>query len=238
MKKIVINNLLVFVFATLFMVLSVEKVDAVAKFTLTPVTKAVTNGETLVVNVGIDSGGVASFGGDAVVNFTKDKLEVVSVVKSTANSSFSFDFPDGSAEIDQTNGTIRFGCIGNVFDENLIKPIKTDVIVITFKAIDSGTATVKFDCTAGSGADTNIAAVSGDIVSCSDNSSGSYTITGDGSSVTPETTSTPTSSETTITPTSASPSTQLPRTGGVETTIGLLVFGVISLMSALFLKFL
>jgi LPXTG-motif cell wall-anchored protein len=43
---------------------------------------------------------------------------------------------------------------------------------------------------------------------------------------------------TTATPTVIATATELPKTGGIASTLGLIVFGAVSLASALFLKFL
>ena len=92
-----------------------------------------------------------------------------------------------------------------------------------------------FSCTSGSTVDSNIVktSTSGDVISCSENGPGSYTIN-EGSSSTSTSTNTSTETPTSVPTTS----TELPRTGNIGTTVGLVSFGLVSLLSAVFLKFL
>jgi LPXTG-motif cell wall-anchored protein len=215
-------NILAFIITTLFVVINAGKVSAAPKLTLTPATKSVANGETFTVVIGVNSDPSKSNAVDVWGTYDKDKLELVSIVKSTSPV-YSFDFSSAPA-IDATAGTFRFSCPSNNLNSFDTTVISGELAVATFRAKASGTANVRFDCTAGSTTDSNIFSDIDDVISCSDNSSGVYTITGVSSVV--------------ITPTTATIQNQLPQTGGVATTIGLVVFGAISLISALFLKFL
>lgn len=226
MKKIAIN-ILALIIAMLFVAINVGKVDAAPKLTLTPATKSVANGETFTVVIGVNSDTTKSNAVDVWGTFDKDLLELVSIVKSTSPV-YPFDFSSSPA-IDATGGTFRFSCPSsnlNSFDTTVING---ELAVATFRAKAAGTANVRFDCTAGLTTDSNIFSDINDVISCGDNNNGVYTITGASSVV-----ANPTTSTTTV----ATVQNQLPQTGGVATTIGLVVFGAISLISALFLKFL
>lgn len=220
MNKIV-TSILVFVITTLFVVVNAGLVSAAPRLTLTPASGTYANGDTFTVTVGVNSDTSKSNAVDIWGIFDSSKLEVVSVVKATTPA-YAFDFSNSPA-IDNTTGTFRFSCPSTNLNSFDTAVINGDLAVVTLKAKAYGTATVRFDCTDGSTTDSNIFSDLNDVVTCSANGSGSYTITGGSSSL-----PTPT---TVVTP-------QLPQTGGVATTIGLVVFGAVSLISALFLKFL
>ena len=121
----------------------------------------------------------------------------------------------------------------SAFDDAVING---ELAVVTFKTKAVGTAALNFTCVSGSTTDSNIFNSDiNDVISCDANSVGSYTITGDDSTITTPDTSTPTPT-TTLAPTTTTAT--LPETGAMGATIGLLVFGAISLASALFLKIL
>ena len=247
MKKTVIN-IFTFVLVALLVAVNANTVSAAPRLTLTPVTGSYTNGSEFKVSIGVNSDGQKSSAVDVWATFDKSKLEVVSIDK-VANPPFDFDM---TPKIDNTAGTFEFSCASknmNAFDDTVIVG---DLAVVTFKAKATGTAALNFTCSSGSTIDSNIFNSDiNDVISCGANSVGSYTITAGSSSttvtptttvtttVTPTPTSTKTtssSSSTTLTPTSAT--TSLPQTGAVGSTVGLIIFGAISLASALFLKFL
>lgn len=218
MKKTAIN-ILAFIITILFVSINVGKVNAAPKLTLTPATGSFATGATFTVTIGVNSDPSKSNAVDVWGTYDRNLLELVSIVKST-NPAYSFDFSSSPA-IDATAGTFRFSCPStnmNSFDTAIVSG---ELAVATFRAKAAGTSNVKFDCTSGSTTDSNIFSEINDVISCGDNSSGVYTITGDALVVT----ETPIQNE-------------LPQTGGVATTVGLVVFGAISLISALFLKFL
>jgi len=109
--------------------------------------------------------------------------------------------------------------------------VSGDLLKIKFKPKVAGTINIDFKCTAGSDADSNIfdGTTTADMISCPSNINGVYTIT-DGGISDPNPTAIPTAI-----PTSG---TELPKTGTVETTIGLMIFGIVSVLSSLALKFL
>lgn len=228
MKKIAIR-IFVFTLALLFATANVSAVQAAPRLTLTPVTGNYSNGSTFTVSIGVNSDTEKSSAVDVWATFDATKLEVVEIKKST-NPPFAFDM---TPTIDNVNGKFNFACSSTNMSSFDDAPINGELAIVTFKAKAVGTATFNFTCTAGSTMDSNIFnATVNDVISCPANSAGSYTITA-GEMGAPNTTPTIVAS-TTATTTSAT----LPQTGGIASTVGLIVFGAISLASALFLKFL
>jgi hypothetical protein len=236
MKKTVIN-IFVFVLTAVLVAVNANAVAAAPRLTLTPVSGSYSIGSTFVVSVGVNSETEKSSAVDVWATFDKTKLEVVTITKSM-NPPFAFEM---TPKFDNTAGTFQFSCVStnmSAFDDAVING---ELAVVTFKTKAVGTVALNFTCTSGSTTDSNIFNSDiNDVISCSANSVGSYTIIGD--STTAITTTTPTltptlTSTTTLTPTGTAVAT-LPQTGTMGATVGLIVFGAISLASALFLKIL
>lgn len=220
MKKIFC---LILVICSLFLVKPVMAAGPLLKFS--PSTGNYTNGSTFPVIIAVDSGSEKSQAVDAWVTFDSSKLEVESIEtapnpafifslgKNIYNSSGKFDISLASTDMSTYNATVISG----------------NLVTVTFKALSTGTANVNFVCASGSTTDSNIFNTSSnDVINCASNISGSYTITDGTSSSSSTTTSTPT-------PTTAS---TLPKTGNIGTTIGLIVFAVVGVLSSLALRFL
>ncbi len=180
--------------------------------------------DTFTVTVNVDSASEVVGGVDGVGTYDSSKLELVTPTKA---SGMVFESTDGggSCSISSSAGTGKFSftCYSN--DALTDKAVNGPLVVLNFKAIATGTATVGFTCTNGSTTDSNITktSTSGDVIACGENVGGSYTIgESDGSAAT-------------NTPTGAS---SLPKTGSVGMTLGLIAFGAVSVLSAVFLKFL
>jgi len=235
MKKIalILNSFLII---GLFSVVSAKAVMASPHLIMNPASGSYSVGNNFSVIVKVDSGVEITSGVDGVGTYDSTKLELVSAVKS---SPMVFDALDGGGNcsvIDTAEvGKFSFSCYPNNSLEN--KTASGDLVVFTFKAKAVGTAVVGFTCASGSTVDSNIvkASLSTDVIVCGENIGGSYIITaattGDSTTTTPTPTLTPTT-------TTTKAATELPQTGGIGSTIGLLVFGAISLISILFLKFL
>jgi len=102
---------------------------------------------------------------------------------------------------------------------------------LSFKAKATGVASVNFTCNVGAVTESNIINQSAlDIVECASNQSGSYTINAGGGGDDLVDTPTPT--------TVVSGDDELPQTGGVAQTLGMVVFGMVSVMGALMLRWL
>jgi len=228
MKKICLA-----VFA-LFALTSVQAVEAGPMMKLTPSTGSYTNGDTFKVTVGVDSGTAKSMAVDAFVTFDSAKLEVVSI-----------DAPTTSAFVNTMGKNIfntegKFDMSFNPSGDAVLSDsavIKGDLAVVTFKAKATGTAAVNFTCAAGSTIDTNIFDTTGnDVIDCASNVNGSYTIAASSSGST--TTTNPTATPTTVVANVTTVPGELPRTGGMETTIGLMIFGLVGALAGVALKWL
>lgn len=211
--------------------MSGSAVFAAPHFTFTPSTGSYAVGSNFSVNLGVNSESENVGGADIVGTFDASRLEIVSITKASGEHSFSFEYNSSSTPI-INNGAGSFEITLNPTSSSVYdyKPANEALLTINFKAKATGTANVNLTCQQGSVSDTNIINdKAADVVSCSSNQSGSYNITGGGSNPT----SVPTPTKTTTTTT-----TQLPRTGGIGSTVGLVVFGAFSVFGALFLTLL
>jgi hypothetical protein len=215
------------------------KAYAAPRFTFTPATKNATVGENFTVDLGAESDAEKVLAMDVVGSFDATKLELVSVVKILrADPTFNFTFDAGTAKINNDTGSFEMTLApasSSLYDSIVVSQ---PLLTFTFRAKAVGNATVSLACTQGNTRDTNIANQDGaDVVSCAANQSGSYTITesSSGSSTSPTSTPVPSTSTNTTTTTTT---TELPRTGGFGPTVGLLVFGSISILSILLLGWL
>ena len=210
-----------------FLVIGARAVEATAYLTVSPSSGNYSVNDTFTVNLGANSGGEIVGGIDGIAVYDSSKLELTSAVQS---SDMVFEDVDGGGycSIKKEIGTVSYSCAAN--DTIGDKAVNGNLVTLTFKAINTGTATLSYTCSS-STTDSNIIGSSSivDIITCGSNQSGSYVI-GSSSSSTSTSTPTPTGATTT--------STSLPRTGNTGATIGLIAFGLVSLISAAFLKFL
>lgn len=225
MKKIFCLSLILFAFIG---VQPAMAAGPMLKFT--PSSGSYDLNSTFKVTIGIDSGTEKTQAVDVWSTFDASKLKVVSIVKAATPA---FDFAMGEANIDNTAGkfSVLFSpSAGSASFE--ATTVAGDLAVVTFETKSAGTAAVNFTCSSGSTIDSNIFnTATNDVINCALNQNGSYTISSSGGStsgVTP--TDAPVNTETT--------SSELPRTGSVGTTIALLVFAVVGVLSSFALKFL
>lgn len=213
-------------FLVLLTVVNAKAVLAGAKLYVDPSSGTRTLGETFTVTVMVNSAGEVVGGADALGTYDSTRLELVGSATEASDMVFRTVEGGGSCA-NGTSGSGKFSFSCNANSVLGSSAVSGSLMVLTFKAKATGTATVNFTCTSGSTTDSNIvkSSTSTDVISCSENGSGSYTIV-EGSSDSSDDT-------TTVTET-----TELPQTGSVGMTIGLTVFGLISLASAMFLKFL
>lgn len=214
-----------------FLVVSTRAAEAAAYLMVSPGSKTYSVDDTFDVILGIDSGGEIVGGADGVGTYDSSVLELVSISQAS-NMVFTNTEGGGSCGLDNNIGEFSFSCYSN--DAFSDTTAVGNLVTITFKGKSAGTGVLNYTCSSGSTTDSNIVKSSTltDIISCSENQSGSYTISG---SSTSETTTTPTS---TSISTETETETELPQTGSLGVTLGLIAFGSISLLSALFLKFL
>lgn len=199
-----------------------------------PATGTYTNGDTFKVTIGVDSGTEKSQGVDAWATFDAAKLEVVSIEKAS-NPPASFNFSLGKNIYNDT-GKFDISCASTDMGSYEATPIVGDLAVVTFRAKAVGTANVNFSCTAGSTIDSNIFNMAAsDVINCALNQNGVYTINaGGGGTADPTAAPTSPSSEGGETDTTE----ELPQTGSVGITFGLLIFGIVGVLSSLALRFL
>lgn len=189
-------------------------------------------GENFSITAKINSESETVGGADGVGVYDSTRLELVSITQAP-NMVFSGNEGGGSCRVDPLEeGKFGFTCTSDfTFGD---KPVNGNLVVFNFKAKAVGTAPVTFNCIEGSTTDSNIVKTSAamDVISCGGNINGNYIIKEGTESPAP--TSVPESSSTTTT-TSTTTTAELPKTGVISTTIGLIVFGVISFVSAVFL---
>lgn len=197
--------------------------QAATKLTLTPASGTYTNGGNITVTVGIDSGTDKVYTADLWMVFDAAKLEFVDAV---AVGAPAFPMQLGQKNFDNVAGTFNIALMPTSATTNLAEVAKGDLVTLTFKTKNTGTASLGFSCAAGNTSDTNVFSPDlADVVDCAANQSGSYTIqAGVGGN--------PTSAVATPTKTATS----LPQTGGLATTLALVVIGLVGIVaSALFL---
>lgn len=207
-----------------FWMVKARAVEAAAYLTVGPTSGNYSVDDTFVVTLGVNSGGTVIGGVDGVGTYDSSKLELTSIVQADGMVFKDVDGGGACTIKDEEDGKFSFACYANQSYGD--KSVSGDLVKLTFKATSTGTASLSYTCANGSTSDSNIVGVSSitDIAVCGSNQSGSYTI-GDG-----------TSSTSASTPTGTT--TSLPKTGNTGVTVGLIVFGLISLVSAAFLKFL
>lgn len=233
-------------FLTLMLVFTtnVKAVEAGPHLTLAPVSDSgLSVGTNFIVTVGVDSGTEASSAVDAWGTFDASKLEIVSIVVSSTPA-----FPmELSSNFDNVTGKFQISAASTSSSSYDDKVIKGELAKVTFKPKSAGVASMNFTCQSGSTIDSNIFKSTGvDVIDCASNQSGSYTVAAASGGVTSTPTITPTpttttsiasttTSTTTVTPTVAA---ELPKTGNIASTLGLVIFGGMSIAGALFLRLL
>ncbi len=215
----------------------VKGVMAGPHLTLSPSAGNYTVGSEFTVTIGVDSGTEKTAAIDIWANFDLSKLEVVSITKTAPPDPNNDDFPFSLGQnIKNSEGKFDVSCTSSNMSGLETVAIKRDLVAVVFKAKAEGVASLNFSCSSGSSIDTNIFNASAvDVIECSSNQSGSYTITAASSGGTSEPTATPTPTTAATTTTTSS---SLPQTGVIENTVGLVVFGLMSVLGAAVLRWL
>jgi len=191
------------------------------------------------VEIKVDTGSQAVGGVDVHLEFPKNLLKAEKVIKGDA-------FTEVFSSIKNDEGKLRINAYFP-FTEAGKSYNGTDGLIATvnFTPLGTGTAAVSFTCTADSTTESNIVEkiTVKDIIVCSANVNGSYTLTAGGAS---QPTSTPTphsSAGSTPTPTPgaggavSTPTPTVPVTGSTAQTFGLLGLGIFTLLTGLALAF-
>lgn len=228
-KSVLFLNILLA--TSLFLVVSAKAVIAAPHLIMSPATGSYASGANFDVTIKIDSATNIVGGADVLLTYDSTKLDLVSVTKSTA-----MVFAGGDCSVQEVPaGTVYVNCYTTNGSDDAA--VSGDLLNLVFKGKAVGTAAASFTCVGTDTGDSNIGKGGVDIISCGENVNGSYTITA-GSASTPATTQTTTTQTSTTVQTPTIARTTLPQTGGVATTVGLVIFGAISLLSALLLRFL
>ena len=223
--------------------MSSRQAMAGAHYTLTEKTGSHTIDSSFSVIIGIDSGIDKIIAGDLVMTFDSQKLQITSVEK-VASPAMDFFFDSSTPKINNTEGKFEMTIAPNTTTINDSKVAIGDLLRVNFKANALGEASLNFTCQAQVYTDTNIVDGSSvDIVDCVANDSGVYSITAADGSI-PTSTPTPISDPENPEPTlvvlvnSGGTPTQLPQTGMIDSTIGLVIFGLVGIGFGVVLKFL
>lgn len=213
--------------------------SAAPHFTLSPTVGTYSVGTTFAVTLGVDTDTEKVVAMDVVGTFDMDKLELVSIDKvTTPDPAFQFSYDANTALIHNDTGKfeVTLSPLGSSVFDGIVT--KQSLLTLYFRPKLSGQAALNLTCVQGAVNDSNILNPSSvDVVSCPANQSGLYTIqpgVGGDTLITP----TVTSAAATTTPVQTTGSTELPKTGAVGTTVGLVVFGAVCVLSALFLRLL
>lgn len=232
MRKLNLKFISILLVGLMFCASNVQAMAA-PHFTMSPITGTYSVGTTFAVILGVDSGTEKVVAMDVVGIFDKDKLELVSIDKiTTPDPAFQFTYDANTAIIHNDTGKfeVTLSPLGSSVFDGIIT--KQGLLTFYFRPKLSGSAGFNLTCQQGAVNDSNILNPSSvDVISCPDNQAGLFTIepaVGGGTTLAP----------TNITPVQSTGSAELPRTGGIGTTVGLIVFGAVGILSALFLRLL
>lgn len=220
MKKI-----LIFLLLATYYLLHTTGAHAAASLSLSPASQSAAVGQTFDVNVVLNTGGAACNSTDVILTYNPQIIKVQSV---SFGSSPLFVSTNTSTP-DNTNGKLilNSSVMSSAFAYNGTGTLAT----ITFKGEATGSSAVTFTCTAATtNGDTNVWNTQAqDIVNCSANIGGNYTITAAGN---PTATPTPGNGETpTATPTP-------PIAGNTSLTTISFVFGTFFLLGGVLFRYL
>lgn len=205
------------IFLTLIILLSPASVAAAsARLYLDPATATVAAGDTVTLELKIDTAGQEAAAADAKITFPPATVGITTITPGTF-------FPKLSKVINSTTGLIDLHAY---FDSSDVtsKSGTGAVATLTIKGTAAGSADLTLSCTSGSTTDSNIASPQGqDIINCSQSAGAEITVksasSAGGSAI--------------LTPT-PTPST-LPQAGVTIPTFGLLFIGIAVLAAGTFL---
>lgn len=194
------------------------------------------------VDIKIDSGGQAVSAADIYLEYPKNLLKAEKVSAPASNEAvfdevLSSIKNEGKVAINAMFSTAKAGDSYTGSNKTIAK--------VDFTPLGAGTVELKFTCSPGSTTESNIASTDTlkDIILCSANSGGSYTLTSSGGS-TPNPTATPTQGSSSggnssggSSSATATPKPTVPVSGSVTQTIGLIGLGIITLLTGLVLTF-
>ncbi len=217
-----INYLKLFLFSFISIFFFLGKVSftqAAASLSLSPTSGSIAAGGTLSIGVMLDTGGAATTGVDAVITFNPQVLQVATTNPVVPGSLFR-DQP--APTIDNTTGKLilHYGVTSTAYAYTSQPGTPGLLATINFTGRTAGTSAVTFTCSPSTTqGDTNVWSSGSDIVNCSANTGGSYTVT---TGQEAEPTTTPATEEETTTPTPS----ELLESGITEWTFLLFALGI------------
>lgn len=191
------NKILIILLGILFLFFSPKKIGASdPHFFLSPQTGSYSG--TFDLEVKIDTGGQAAGAADIYLTFPANLLKIQKITKGDA-------FGELTSSINNTSGNLRASAYFSAQEAGKSFNGVGLVATITFEVLSAGSVNLNFVCTPNTTNDSNIIekVTSKDIIVCSANINGSYTLTSSGSSSVP--TSTPTPNPTSTPPIFSSP---------------------------------
>lgn len=231
----------IFLVIGLFLSVGVKAAFAGAHLYFSPSSGTYKVGNNFSVVVKVDNGGQAITSVDGKGTYNSSILELVSIEEASDMIFSSLANGNGFCSFDyDTPGEFEFGCATTV--TALTEKLSGSLVKFNFKAKAVGTGKVLFSsCNDGGDTSdsTNVteSVNTTDIIVCSENVSGNYVIKA-ASSTTSTSTSDTTEDEDSEEETISDETAELPQTGGIGVTLGLVIFGVVSMVSAVLLKFL
>jgi len=182
----------------------------------------------------VDTGGQAVGGVDVLLEFPKNLLNAQQVTKGTA-------FSEVFSSIKNNEGKLIIGAYFSTEEAGKSYNGTNGLIAtLSFKPLGNGTASINFVCSPNLVNESNIVEKinSTDIIVCSANVNGSYTLTTDNQS-NPTPTPAPNNQSPQTSPNSSSPTPTpiIPVTGSTIQTLGMFGLGLVSLLTGLLLIF-
>jgi len=227
------------------------------KMALSDTSQVITIGSNVTVDLLINTNSVPVINADALISFDPARITITSA--QVSNPIFFTYAPSPVGRL-LGGSTSKYLISGWEQSQAYAKTTTTDTkwASFTFQPISAGTATLTFDCTAGTGADSNInrGSDSADVINCSALTSLAVTVsaatptptstttvtstpeptssaTSPTTTPTPVPTSTPTTAPTTVPPTPKPTKMILKEAGVIENTLGILGLGAVLTIAGL-----
>lgn len=226
-----VKKIVAFLFLTIGYLSLTTGVLAAASLSLSPASSSTAQGQTFIVNVVLNTDNNSSSGTDALLSFNPQIIKIQSV----AFANPLLYSGENRQTIDNTNGKLTLN--SSVISAAYAYKGSGTLATITFKGESTGSSAVSFLCTAATtNGDSNIWNTQAqDIINCSSNIGGAYTVTS-GESTSPTATPTITSGGESDTNPTATPTP--PAAGNISLTIFPVIVGGLLLLFGLTGKFL
>ncbi len=188
MLKNCLKIFLFFLFLAIFFQSAQAFVLAGAHLELSP-SSGLISGSGTPVNINIDTGGSAAKSAKAVINFDSSLLEVGSITEGDFFDDVSYNIYNSSGQVVVNANLSLDSMLESKTGSGLLATMTVKSLTAT------GSATMIFDCTDGSSTDSNVNDPTlVDIIVCTENVDGDYTLSGGGTSPSPSSSPSPVSS--------------------------------------------